>query len=270
VSRERGGEAFITNSRPPGERTGIAVEGCYAAPLLDCKGDLEAEHFVSRTLLEQLGKQFTVTGPAWAGDGRPASPGSFKAHVLCRRHNGALSPVDTTAGRFYDVMLRAVNGEHVGEHTFNGEDLERWATKLLVGAAMSGNLSTGNRQKLEVGTVPIEWLRFLFSERTVPENCGFHFVTAQIEGMEAPSNLSWQVVPGPAGSIADVSLKVANCFQFATTVLHPLDESPGVVTSIARCSIACRRGSFACTALTSRARTAAGRQACAPTTARTS
>ncbi|HEX7069861.1 MAG TPA: hypothetical protein VF190_03600 [Rhodothermales bacterium] len=127
------------------------------------------------------------------------------------------------------MMLRAVNGEQVGEHTFNGEDLERWATKLLVGAATSGNLSTSDHQKLEVGTVPLEWLRFLFSERTVPENCGFHFVTNPIEGMEAATNLSWQVVPGPANSIAGVSLKIANFFQFVTTVLHPLDESPGVV-----------------------------------------
>lgn len=220
----------MSNTRPPGPETGLKIEGCYAALLADCQGDLEAEHFVSRTVLEQLGKRFTVTGPAWAGGGKRSSPSAFKSHVLCGRHNRALSPVDATAGRFYGLILRAANGEAIGSHTLDGEDLERWAMKLILGAATSGNLSSADGKKLEVGEAPIEWLRILFGERPISVNCGFRFVADQIQGMEAPMNLAWQIVPGPENSIAGVSLKVAGCFQFITTVTVPLDESPGHMT----------------------------------------
>lgn len=151
-------EGNVSSTRPRGSRSGRhaarngrSVRGCYAAALKDCGGELEAEHFVSKVLLRQLGKTFAVSGMPWAGPKAKSSPKALKAHVLCKRHNNALSPVDEAAGRFHRIMLAATNGENIGNAEFDGDDLERWSIKLLLGANASGNISNASGGALHAG-----------------------------------------------------------------------------------------------------------------------
>lgn len=220
----------MSSTRPKGHRSGRGVRGCYAAALNDCGGDLEAEHFVSKNLLQQLGRCFTVTGPPWAQRGKKTSPKAFKAHVLCKRHNGALSPVDTAAGRSYRCMLNAANGVEIGNHEFDGDDLERWAIKLLLGANASNNIADSEGRAYNSGEPPLDYLQFLFGERDVHPGCGFMFASS-LEGMEEKTNLSWRPLSfrqGTSELIHGVTIKVANCFQFLTTVVTSRENIGGV------------------------------------------
>ncbi|MDB4953227.1 MAG: hypothetical protein JWO36_796 [Myxococcales bacterium] len=193
------------STRPKGRRSGRAVQGCYAAALNDCGGDLEAEHFVSKALLQQLGRSFTVNGPPGAKGGKKSGPNAFTAHVLCKRHNGALSPVDTTAGRFYRLMLTAVSAGRIGDHEFDGDDLERWAIKLLLGAAVSNNISDDAGRALVVSQPPLPYPQFLFGESDVSPGCGFMFASTPLEGMEEATSLSWRPLISQQGASAEWS-----------------------------------------------------------------
>lgn len=220
----------IISTKPPGPRTGRSVVGCYAAPLADCDGQLTAEHYVSKTVLKQLGKGFTIKGPPWAPTDTRVSAASLTAKVLCERHNHALSDIDAVAGRFYPLMLAAVNGRDIGEHVFDGEDLERWAIKLMLGIGASGNVTYPGIGKVTAAEVPEEHLQILFGEREMRPGCGFKF--ARLPGMESNTALTWHLnhlLEGPeAGQVFGITIKVANWFQFLTTPTVPVSELNGV------------------------------------------
>jgi hypothetical protein len=115
--------------------------GCYAAALNDCDGGpLTREHFISETILELFGKRFVVEGTPWASTPTWVSPGSLASRILCYRHNSDLSPLDATMGSLYAVVRSAHEGRQAGTHQFDGELIERWAIKLMLGAVASGNL----------------------------------------------------------------------------------------------------------------------------------
>jgi hypothetical protein len=218
-----------TNTKPPGPRTGRIVAGCYAAALQDCGGTLDHEHYVSKSVLKQFGKSFTIKGLPWASTDTRVSPESLKARVLCKRHNNALSGLDEVAGRFYPLMLAALNGRHVGDHEFDGEDLERWALKLMLGVVASGNTPYAVG-KLGGQKIPEEHLRVLFGERELRPNCGFKF--SQVSHAEDQTALNWNLnhfAEGPqTGEIFGITIKIANWFQFLTTVTVPVDVLNGV------------------------------------------
>lgn len=136
------------STKPPGPRTGHSIPGCYAAPLADCGGRPSTlEQYVSKALLLRFGNKFHVDGPDWAVQGKYFTEKSLRAKVLCERHNGALSPLDRVIGEFYDVLSAAHRGR-VGIRDFDGEDLERWALKVMLGVASSGSaVIAGKRER---------------------------------------------------------------------------------------------------------------------------
>lgn len=217
------------STKSPPRRTGRATVGCYAAPLADCDGELTAEHYVSKNLLEQFGKAFTIKGPPWAPDGKRVSAKSLTAKVLCRRHNNALSDTDKIAGQFYPLILAAIQGQTVGAHEFDGAALERWALKLMFAVGASGNVSYPDIGKVNAQEIPVEHLEVLFGQRDLPSGCGFKF--SQTPGLGVNTALAWQLnifSDGPeAGQVFGITIKVANWFQFITT-LRPVTELNGV------------------------------------------
>jgi hypothetical protein len=75
---------------------------CYMRELQNCEGPISGEHLISQTVIEVLRGEadFTVSGLPWqgAGEEKRLAPGNLTANCLCRRHNSALSPLDSAAG----------------------------------------------------------------------------------------------------------------------------------------------------------------------------
>jgi hypothetical protein len=70
---------------------------------------MSGEHLFSEVMLNLLtgadGKVIR-TGYPWQAEGQVQSlpPATCKANVLCKRHNNALSPLDSTAGAFLNGL----------------------------------------------------------------------------------------------------------------------------------------------------------------------
>jgi hypothetical protein len=151
------------------------------------------------------------------------------ARVLCKRHNNALSPLDTTIGNFYDVLAGAHEGREVGAHLFEGEDFERWALKTLLGRLASGNVRWHNGSK-ERPEIPVLYLRILFGEEDMLDGCGFFYVGDPVDGMDADLlNVAINTYPPQhtePGAIFGVTVRLGGCFQFvmSVTAQHPAKQ----------------------------------------------
>jgi hypothetical protein len=131
---------------PAGPKTGIRNDACYAAALADCWADISREHCVSHKLLKQLSVdgKVRVDGFPWQDSGtvgKVAAP-SLTGKILYRRHNLALSPLDTVALRLFeriDQFHREITDSDRKNlnrfFLFNGHDIERWMLKTLCGQA---------------------------------------------------------------------------------------------------------------------------------------
>jgi hypothetical protein len=217
----------MTATKPPGARTGRVVDGCYAAQLLDCDGRISAEHYVSEALLRRFKRGFTVEGPSWATVAKRVGPAALTAKVLCQRHNEALSGLDAMIGEFYDFLRAAIVGPHAGSRIFDGEDLERWAMKVLLGLTVSGNVASGQKKARAV-EVPDLYLRILFGEEDMPQRCGFMYVAAEVPDLEA-NQLALALNHCPldgserSGQVYGITVRMLNSFQYTTSITEPLE-----------------------------------------------
>lgn len=214
-------------TRLPRPKTGLVTRGCYAEALQDCDGgSLSREHYISETLLERFGKGFTVEGLSWLSGPRKITPKALQAKVLCERHNNALSSLDTTIGRFYDVIAAAQKGDNIGCHIFDGEDIERWAMKVLLGLAMSGNLRGRDGRPAKAYALPEQYLRILFAEESMPDGCGFFYVGDPIDDIDAGlldvSINHYPLDHQNAGEVFGVTIKLLG-FQFITSVMARIE-----------------------------------------------
>ena len=99
----------IVEFRPPGATTGYSHPKCYMGWTRDCSQMISREHFISKTVLSILNPESVrISGATWIPTGQsldlPLT--GLQANILCTRHNSALSPLDTTAGK----LFRAVDG----------------------------------------------------------------------------------------------------------------------------------------------------------------
>lgn len=160
--------------RPPAlltdARTGYANPGCYARSGNDCDEELTLEHFITDDVLESIsadGRAVMVEGAAWQGpDVKQKTIGlkSLSSRMLCRRHNTALWPLDSTASAFFrhfrddqlDVMRFRGNDFQRDFTLVSGPYLELWMLKVIWGAieanAMELDGSPAYRFRLGVTT----------------------------------------------------------------------------------------------------------------------
>jgi hypothetical protein len=128
--------------RPPGRVTGYSHPRCYLSFTENCDEKLTGEHLETRGILAQIGQKINVTGVPWLkpGEVRTVGINSLTAKIPCKRHNSEFSTVDATASRFFEILTNAnINLATASPsrrkqcYLLNGEDLEMWAAKVLLG-----------------------------------------------------------------------------------------------------------------------------------------
>jgi hypothetical protein len=167
----------MLDTKPTGKRTGYSHSKCYASALEDCSKEITREHYISKKLLDRLG-DFEAHGLAWLKGNKMSLPETaFRSHILCKRHNVALSPLDDNITQLYDLMRRWQDRKVVGDLVLDGEDLERWAIKVMFGLLASGSaemLGEDGRPAPRLINMPRKPMRVLFCEAALPKRAGYH------------------------------------------------------------------------------------------------
>lgn len=147
-------------TQPPPPLTGLSNPDCYAAPLADCSPGRSKEHYVSDAILERIvgADKVIILGGASFSPHSPirASAKSLASHILCPRHNSALSALDSEASRLFADLLSITQKNQVVTASYCGEDIERWVLKLVIGLFHSGVPSTREGGKVE--SSPAQWM----------------------------------------------------------------------------------------------------------------
>lgn len=151
--------------------TGYSNPKCYARILGNCSEKLSGEHFISRGVLKILGNYHKISNVGWFKPEtkfKELSINSIKAKILCKKHNELLSYLDDEAKRFFSELFDAFrdydkyNLYH--KATINGDYLERWMLKTLLGALSSGYLKK-NSHRVLINDFPNEWIRELYFKK---------------------------------------------------------------------------------------------------------
>ena len=157
---------------------------CWASEVSECAGGISAEHYVSRTLW--LSPQLTVSGLPGAKTPVTIGLNAAVTNALCRRHNEALSDLDTAAG---DVVRawrwlgelrhrRARSGPRTPYAiTVDGWRFERWALKTLFGVA------SVLKRRLDGWTPGLEAARYAFGQGELPEGAGLYLLVREHENI---------------------------------------------------------------------------------------
>jgi hypothetical protein len=144
----------VPSVRPPGPQTNHSHSDCYLGRTSDCSREISREHYVSASVLEQLGDIIDVSGVPWLGKGesQKLAVNNLTAKILCKRHNESLSPLDQEAGIFFSVLAKALSdlerkssSRKPNFHLVSGTMLELWMLKVACGAYFSVAANDGKR-----------------------------------------------------------------------------------------------------------------------------
>jgi hypothetical protein len=164
---------------------------CYAQALGECRGPVDLEHIVSESVLELLAGITDKTPPSkryigvkgmsyLRGEEKPIGIKRLVGRVLCEHHNNELSRLGIDqAGRDLFVAMREMNNAagdpKAAEEvlTVDGDQLERWMMKVLLGTLYSGNFNMpppGMKDKVP----PLHWMEYLFKSAKLPKDLGLY------------------------------------------------------------------------------------------------
>lgn len=173
----------VASTRPPGPPTSYAHPKCFAASTGDCSQKISREHYISENIL----KRFTnlhISGMPFQKPGSilKVSSSSLVANILCERHNNALSPLDATAGRAFDVIDQAARHAQKADadnrsrfYLISGDGLERWALKTLLGVYFANIAAIASNPVAKTHSVDAEHLvAGLFADEMLPPPCGLY------------------------------------------------------------------------------------------------
>ena len=168
---------------PPGPITGHTHPSCYLSVTRDCSKQISREHYISRSVLDKLGKVLGVTGAHWQKEGQvlETSVGNLTAKILCKRHNEALSPLDSEGGIFFSALaeaLKDIDRKTLSRkpifHLANGEALELWMLKVACGHYFGVASQDGVKLKQKY-TIDLAKVEKAFFERRWGIRCGLYF-----------------------------------------------------------------------------------------------
>lgn len=155
-------------SSEPGENN-----KCYAKSLGNCSGPISKEHFISESILRQMGNIESKGVPWLTHLDRNITPNEFTSKCLCKYHNEFLSPLDSFAGEFFRKALHFMT-EHDSTVMVWGPTFERWLLKMLLGLVgtkqieIEGDLVTPEK-------IDSLWIRVLFGLEEFPKKAGLYF-----------------------------------------------------------------------------------------------
>jgi hypothetical protein len=189
------------NLHPPGDITGFAKAGCYLSTTSNCSHTSSGEHYISQSLLTEIGDTVSVGGFRWSGPTPETQKivgiNRLTANILCDRHNSSLSTLDDHAGKFmrilkainHDLDNNAQNIPHDMNYLVSGEILESWMLKVLLGMFFSKNAVGPDGAVIE--TFPIDMdraIRALY-EASWDDKCGLYL--AALAGEQINLDLSF-------------------------------------------------------------------------------
>jgi len=169
--------------KPPRKETGHSHSGCYLKDTYNCSRQISREHYISRSVLEQLGTKVRVSGVHWLSEGESfnGSVESLTAKILCDRHNNALSPLDNEAGLFFSILKdslidldRKTLSRQPIFHLIGGEALELWMLKVACGVYFS--IGSHDKEKLSnTHTINMEKVTRAFFDDAWNARAGLYF-----------------------------------------------------------------------------------------------
>jgi hypothetical protein len=175
---------------PPGPHTGFSHPDCYMGWTHDCDKTISGEHYISASVLKQLGgPMLKLGGVPWIppGDTKILPISSLTANILCKRHNEGFSKLDATAGRFF-AGVKMVVGDILDKKTpsmrrkwllFGGEDLEVWLLKTAIGLFHSGTVAKDSAKLCDKQTINPACYRVLY-DGTPPAPFGVYVEPIQL------------------------------------------------------------------------------------------
>jgi hypothetical protein len=172
--------------RPPAPVTGFSHSRCYLGGTGDCSDQISREHYISRSVLQQLGSVLRLNGAPWlaAGESREISVENLTAKILCDRHNEALSPLDAEAGHFFASLIKALQdldrktlSRRPVFHLVGGEMVELWLLKVACGVFYAIG-SNGGARLAEGFTIDMAKVHRAFFEGQWDRNAGLHMASA--------------------------------------------------------------------------------------------
>jgi hypothetical protein len=176
----------LPSLRPAGQPTGFSHPKCYLRDTCDCSKQYSREHYISRSVLEQLGAPIRVSGMPWLrpGETREIGVGSIAAKILCNRHNEALAPLDSEAGLFFSILTKALsdlNRKTLSRkpifHLVSGDALESWMLKVACGLYFAVGSKDGVKLA-EKHTIDLQKVRHAFFECKWEAQAGLYFRVA--------------------------------------------------------------------------------------------
>lgn len=202
----------------------FAHPDCYAAQLGSCSKRISKEHYVSDAILRLVSKgerSVLVRNLAFQSSEalEPIGIPNLVAKVLCTKHNSDLSRFDIAGLDLFagmDLIDSAAGnyGESLKTIPVNGDDLERWMLKTLLGGIISGNIPlSGGRLKSVMP--PMHLLNILFEGGDFAPGHGL-YVRAGIPGIEfstEPTVLKMKVDSDAKHEVIGFSVWVFN-FEF--------------------------------------------------------
>lgn len=149
------------------------MTGCYAGIYRNCQSPISLEHFISESILEQLGSISSEGIPWLKGKNISIKATSVAAKCLCKWHNESLSGLDEMAGFFFKE-LETLYRHRKMELIIPGHQLERWLLKLLIGHIGTGTVKVDGKT-FGIDLVPQEWLDILFEDKPFNKKIGLYF-----------------------------------------------------------------------------------------------
>lgn len=146
---------------------------CYAQCLGDCSAKISLEHYISKSLLELSVDEnnFVLIDGLVSKDGlRLSTSKAATAHILCEKHNNALSDYDSCFSSLVKDLIDFNRSQDDKTIVLNGEKTTLWLIKTLL-----GNLAVRkNNEKLHQGQNQFDYLvNILFSRLEFNQSLGF-------------------------------------------------------------------------------------------------
>jgi hypothetical protein len=217
-----------------------AISKCYMSALGSCDGTITGEHLITKSVIKFIKDdgEFSVSGLPWLeeGESKILAPNNLTANCLCSKHNSALSPLDSSALRLFQ-MLRAcwVNDSAPLHYLISGHDLERWLLESLKALAVSGNLAKGRQRLPGLFQEDARLIDMLDDPTQWPERTGLYFTMRP--GARTENRNHFQLAPlyGIANDI--IAGLIANILgiPFLLMVEPPdMSQSPSLQAAIYR------------------------------------